>query len=87
MKVPFRVSGAHEAFVVDREMMKGFESIVVDHFTIIVSNSGNKVKKVMKSMVQVQEVANQQRTEIPWSRYARQNVVLGFAECVKWEQY
>ena len=47
MKAPFRVSKAHEAFMVDHEMMKGFQSMVVDHFTFGVSSNGNKVKKVM----------------------------------------
>ena len=59
MKAPFRVSGAHEAFMVDREMMKGFESMAVDHFTIRVSNNRNKVKKFMKLTIQVQEGAYQ----------------------------
>ena len=47
VKAPFRVSRAHEAIMVDHEMMKGFESIVVDHFTFRVSSGGNKVNKVM----------------------------------------
>ena len=47
MQAPFKVSEAHEAFIVDHGMMKGFGPTVVDHFTFGVSSSGNKVKKVM----------------------------------------
>ena len=39
MKAPFRVSEAHEAFIVDHEMMKGFGSTVVDDFTFGVRSS------------------------------------------------
>ena len=47
MEAPFKVTKAHEAFIVDRGMMKAFGSTVVDHFTYGVSHSKNKVKKVM----------------------------------------
>ena len=47
MNAPFGVSEAHAEFIVDRGMMKGFGSMVVDHFTFGVSSSGNKVNKFM----------------------------------------
>ena len=37
MKVPFKLTWVHESFVLDRGMMKGFGSTVVDH-----SNFWNK---------------------------------------------
>ena len=75
MKVPFRVSGAHEAFMVDHEMMKGFESMVVDHFTFGVRSYRNKVNKVMNRRVRSRGV----KINDMWRfRNVRQNAVLGF---------
>ena len=56
MKAPFKVTKAHEEFIVDRGMMKGFGSTVVDHFTIGISSSGNKVNKVMNRQFRAKRV-------------------------------
>ena len=47
MKASFKLTGVHESFVVDRGMMKGFGSTVVEHFTFGVRSNKNKANKVM----------------------------------------
>ena len=59
MKAPFKVTKAHEEFIVDRGMMKGFRSMVVDNFTFRISSSRNKVKKVMNRHFRARRVKDQ----------------------------
>ena len=71
MKVLFKVTQEHEAFIGDPGMMKGFGSTVVDDFTFGLSRSRNKVKKFMNRRFRAKRVKINAQKITLWIRDAR----------------
>ena len=55
MKEPFKLTGVHESFVVDRGILKGLGSTVVGRSTFLNKQKWKWGKECHESMVQIQE--------------------------------